>query len=134
MSDEGYVYYLRLGDMVKIGWSRRPSQRISVFGPAAIRLGVEAGSTITEAERHRQFAAHRVAGEWFRWCDELAAHIATLQPVPDAGPAGRTEVVRARVGQAMHASVTRYATVENRTMSDMTRVLLEEALTSRRNT
>ncbi len=71
------VYYLRYADRIKIGTSGRPRQRV-----AAIRhdelLAFELGGRSLEQQRHRQFAALREGGEWFRAGPELLKHIAAL--------------------------------------------------------
>lgn len=72
------VYYLRYAERIKIGTSTRPRQRL-----AAIRhdelLAFELGGRTLEQQRHRQFAALREGGEWFRSAPELLAHVAALR-------------------------------------------------------
>lgn len=70
------VYYLRVGDLIKIGTSRNLASRLAVYPPNATVLATEPGSTDLERWRHEQFN-HLLAGrnEWFRADDELLAHI-----------------------------------------------------------
>ncbi|WP_394553850.1 GIY-YIG nuclease family protein [Agromyces sp. MMS24-JH15] len=68
------VYYLRLGDRVKIGTSSNPRQRFTAL-PHDEVLAFERGDRRLEQRRHAQFAAHRILdGEWFHLVDELRAH------------------------------------------------------------
>jgi hypothetical protein len=65
----GYVYFLRMGPSVKIGFSKKPWARI-----ADLRTGFSKdfdsivcvkGTMADERAIHRRFQAHRVTGEWF---------------------------------------------------------------------
>jgi len=71
------VYYLRFDDRVKIGTTANPRQRF-----AAIRhdelLALEPGDRLIERRRHEQFAADRLAREWFALSPALAEHIRVL--------------------------------------------------------
>lgn len=66
----GNVYFLFVGDRVKIGYSRKPFHRISdlmVGLPTSPRMVlIFRGRPRDEKELHARFAAHRVNGEWFR--------------------------------------------------------------------
>jgi hypothetical protein len=73
------VYYMRLGDMVKIGWTTNLATRKAKINPQEI-LATEPGDATVERERHKQFADLRVHGEWFRlespltkWISEVKA-------------------------------------------------------------
>lgn len=78
------VYYLRLGDQVKIGTTTNlPRRMASLYvdhDPEAL-LATESGGRAVEAERHGQFAAERVYAnrELFRLSPRLAAHIDELR-------------------------------------------------------
>jgi hypothetical protein len=65
----GYIYFLRSGNRVKIGYSRRPFARVS-----EIRTGMHSavdsyvfvrGTPADEKKLHRRLAAYRTSGEWF---------------------------------------------------------------------
>ncbi|HEX5858289.1 MAG TPA: GIY-YIG nuclease family protein [Microbacterium sp.] len=72
------VYYLRYAERVKIGTTANPRQRFAAIWHDDL-LALERGDRRLEHRRHVQFAADRFGGtEWFRFSDELAAHIAIL--------------------------------------------------------
>jgi hypothetical protein len=73
------VYYMRLGDMVKIGWTTDLATRRQDVNPQEV-LATEPGDMKLERQRHQQFADLRVHGEWFRlepplteWISEVKA-------------------------------------------------------------
>lgn len=68
------VYYLLFGDRIKIGTTTDLDSRLKVI-PHDQVLAVEPGGHALERERHAQFAAHRLNGEWF------AAHAALWEHV-----------------------------------------------------
>ena len=72
----GYVYYIRIGDLIKIGYSENLSRRLGAYPPDAILLATEIGTRSLEAQRHREFAADlRRRNEWFAPSPALLAHI-----------------------------------------------------------
>jgi len=75
---QSVVYYIRLGDRVKIGTTVNMAARMSSLVPDEI-LATEPGDRQLEKMRHKQFAAQRIRGERFRLDDELAAHIAMIR-------------------------------------------------------
>ena len=65
----GYVYFLRCGDVVKIGFSKEPLVRLTGLkttlpGPVHTIVTVP-GTPYDERRLHRLVAAHRINGEWF---------------------------------------------------------------------
>lgn len=72
------VYYMAIGQMVKIGTSANLLQRIDQIGPMDV-LAVEAGGVAVERERHRQFAHLRCHREWFHFRDHLPPYVAQLR-------------------------------------------------------
>lgn len=70
MSAQGFVYFVRGGDRVKIGWSRKVALRVSQLQTASAEqlelLGEMPGTLDTERALHDTFAPLRVRGEWFR--------------------------------------------------------------------
>lgn len=72
------VYYVRIGDLIKIGTTIKLSQRMyDLMGDEV--LATEPGGRELEQSRHRQFAHLRVRGERFRSDQELLDHAAALR-------------------------------------------------------
>lgn len=77
----GYVYFAQAGEdgPIKIGWTCSPQERIDALqtsSPFKLNvLVVLEGSKKDEAAFHRQFADHRLNGEWFTDCDEIREEI-----------------------------------------------------------
>lgn len=71
------VYYMRIGNRVKIGYSTNLPARVASVMPEEV-LATEAGGRLLEDVRHRQFDQLRVIREWFRYEEPLAGHIARL--------------------------------------------------------
>jgi len=72
------VYYMRIGNRVKIGWSTNLPSRLCDINPEELMV-TEPGNRILERVRHDQFAELRSHGEWFRLEDRLSAHIEELR-------------------------------------------------------
>lgn len=72
------VYYVRFSDRIKIGFSRNLGQRLTSI-PHDELLTVEPGARAVEARRHRQFAEHRIIGEWFASAPALLEHVESLK-------------------------------------------------------
>lgn len=73
------VYYLRVGDMIKIGTTRNLQRRMAAYPPGSVLLAVEPGGEDVEAIRHRQFGHLLMErNEWFRPAPDLMAHIAEV--------------------------------------------------------
>lgn len=67
---DGWVYFIRGGDVVKIGFAKEVGDRLPKLqtgSPVRLTflLGIEAKQE-SEGEFHRRFAAYRTQGEWFR--------------------------------------------------------------------
>jgi Meiotically up-regulated gene 113 len=71
------VYYMRIGNRVKIGYTGNLRQRLSSFTPEEL-MATEPGGPKREGERHKQFAHLRTTGEWFRLEGDLVDHIQQL--------------------------------------------------------
>jgi hypothetical protein len=72
------VYYLRLGDSVKIGTTFNPRQRFAVLLHDEV-LAFELGDRAVERQRHAEFAADRLGtSEWFELTPRLRAHVTAL--------------------------------------------------------
>lgn len=75
-----WVYYIRVGDQIKIGVSIDPLKRAqSLSLTAAHIVATEPGTSLLEAKRHSEFRALHIHGEWFRAEGRLLDHIAALQ-------------------------------------------------------
>lgn len=71
--DGPIVYYVRRGDLIKIGTTADPPTRFDRLMPDEI-LAVEPGGEQTETYRHRQFGHLHCRGEYFRAAPELVEH------------------------------------------------------------
>ena len=72
----GQVYYVHVGEYIKIGYSDNLPNRIRAYPPGSKLLAVEPGDLTLEYQRHRQFEEYRAArNEWYRPAPELLAHI-----------------------------------------------------------
>ena len=79
---QGWVYYLRVGEQIKIGFSVDVKRRMRSYPPGSKLLAVEPGTKKLELGRHRQFVQHLDAGrEWFRPDEELLTHIKKMYDV-----------------------------------------------------
>jgi hypothetical protein len=75
MARNGFIYFLRCGNFVKIGFSDQPEARqreLETGNPHEIILvGCHPGTIELEQRLHRYFQAHHHRGEWFRWCPDI---------------------------------------------------------------
>ena len=74
--EPGWVYYLQVGDRIKIGYSKQVEQRMKQYPPHSTLLATHPGTPKIEREMHHKFL-HLLANgrEWFTVTDELMAHI-----------------------------------------------------------
>lgn len=75
---EGWVYFIRKGGLVKIGWSSQPSVRFKQLRPDEV-LATMPGSMRDERDLHGAFSHLREHGEWFRPEPDLLAFIDGLK-------------------------------------------------------
>jgi hypothetical protein len=74
------VYYLQVGEAIKIGYTANLPTRLRTYPPHAKLLTYEPGGPALEAQRHKEFAEDLTAGrEWFAPSDRLLAHIAEIK-------------------------------------------------------
>jgi hypothetical protein len=73
------IYYVRVGDRIKIGMTSQLTKRLAAYPPGSELLATEPGGEDVETERLRQFR-HLLADrkEWFHPGEDLLAHIASL--------------------------------------------------------
>lgn len=74
LAREPLVYYMRMSQMVKIGFTTHLAARLEVIVPQEV-VAVEFGAAKLEKARHRQFAGLRSHGEWFHLDAKLEQHI-----------------------------------------------------------
>lgn len=72
------VYYMRISDRVKIGYTSDLKRRTMEITPEEV-VATEPGGYDIEQRRHLQFARFRTRGEWFRYEGDLKEHIAQLR-------------------------------------------------------
>jgi hypothetical protein len=73
---EGWIYYVRQGELIKIGYTSNLAKRLQSYAPTGVLLAVHPGTRATEKEMHQKFAASLDQGrEWFRPRPELLRHI-----------------------------------------------------------
>jgi len=72
------VYYVRIGNRCKIGYTSNMRGRMATINPEEI-LATEPGTVDLEQMRHREFAALHSHGEWFRLEEPLTSHIDRLR-------------------------------------------------------
>lgn len=72
----GWIYYVHVGDIIKIGFTRDVRQRMRNYPPMSPLLAMHPGTLTLEKELHQQFAGSRSHGrEWFLDTPELRDHI-----------------------------------------------------------
>lgn len=79
-ADHDVVYYVKVGDLIKIGYTSDLRSRIRNYPPGRRLLATEQGSKPLEQQRLREFASLRVHGnEWHRIDAPLMVHINKLR-------------------------------------------------------
>jgi hypothetical protein len=79
---DGFVYYLHVGERIKIGYSVDVKRRMRDYPPGSELLAVEPGDRELETKRHRQFAGSRTDGrEWFRPTPDILELVAEIVDV-----------------------------------------------------
>jgi hypothetical protein len=97
------VYYMRFGNLIKIGTSGVLQTRVRVLKPDEL-LATEPGSYRLERKRHRQFSRYRAEGEFFYPAPELLEHIRKVKaqqrrPKPRAAAAPGSGQDLAKLGE-----------------------------------
>jgi hypothetical protein len=86
------VYYVQVGEFVKIGTTIRIRQRMKAYPPNKRLLATEPGGYELESRRHEQFAHLLAQGrEWYRPEVKLIDHINILRKASGAEPIVRQD-------------------------------------------
>lgn len=79
VNDPGWVYYIRMGDVIKIGYAKDVARRMRAYPPSAMLLAAHPGTPAVERDMHKRFSADLDRGrEWFRESEALVAHIESV--------------------------------------------------------
>jgi hypothetical protein len=72
----GRIYYVEVGDLIKVGFSTRMTERLAMFPPGSVLLASHEGTLNDEAVIHDTLAPWRAAGnEWYHPSPEVLAHV-----------------------------------------------------------
>lgn len=78
--ETGYVYYLEVDGLIKIGYTKDVERRLKQYPPSSELLTARIGTKITERAEHNMFASSLARGrEWFHPTLDLMKHIGKLQ-------------------------------------------------------
>lgn len=73
----GEIYFVRIDDLIKVGWTSKLADRIRAYGPKAELLTNYPGTRADESALHRQLTPSRFRGrEWYSDTDIIRAFIA----------------------------------------------------------
>lgn len=108
-----HVYFLRVGDLIKIGYSGHVYQRLRDYPPNTEILGIFPGTKKVEADLHGRFRyALRKGREWYRPAQEILDYIDDM--IDHYGPPDITDIysepgARPVVGGRLRSGATRIA-------------------------
>jgi hypothetical protein len=75
-TEPGWIYYLLVGERIKIGYTVDVRRRLRAYPPDSPLLALHPGTKQTEHDMHVKFAGSKAAGrEWFLDTPEIRAHI-----------------------------------------------------------
>jgi hypothetical protein len=75
-NEPGWVYYIRMGELIKIGYSIDVAQRMRAYPPTAELLAAHPGTELLEKQIHQKFKVHLARGrEWFHPHGDVMAHV-----------------------------------------------------------
>lgn len=78
--DPGWIYYVEQADLIKVGYSVKPIERMKSYGPTATLLAIHPGTPALEREMHGKFRRYLARGrEWYSRADPLLAHITSVR-------------------------------------------------------
>ncbi len=72
----GYIYYMRIGETLKIGYTANPQQRL--YNLRGTLIAMRRGTKKREAAEHRRFRKFHIRSEFFRDDPELVAAVAKI--------------------------------------------------------
>lgn len=114
-------YFIKCNDLIKIGVSRQWKVRLAYYVKQYERIeviGTIPGGPVREKSLHRQFAQHRVGGEWFRDNPEIRA---AIKDILDHPPPIIERLQRARVVVSPHDATPRALSKQEQRIADLTR-------------
>lgn len=95
----GMIYYLRIGEYIKIGYTANPRRRGGEYPPGSELLLTYPGSPEDEKRLHQKFSAYREAGrEWYMDAAEIREHIDEIQSQHGSFNAGMQRRTRREPG------------------------------------
>jgi T5orf172 domain len=75
----GWIYYLKVGDRIKIGYAGDVPQRMRQYPPNAVLFAVHRGTIDDERRIHASLSLHRADGrEWYHPTPELHVQLDTI--------------------------------------------------------
>jgi hypothetical protein len=76
----GGVYFVKVGEKIKVGFSYSPTRRLKQYPPGSEVLAIASNVLpAAEAEMHDRLTQFRVAGrEWYRDCEEVRSVVAGI--------------------------------------------------------
>lgn len=75
----GWIYYLKVGDLLKIGYATILYDRLRQYPPNITVLAVHPGTRDLETHLHRKFRLHRERGrEWYTDAQVIREHISEV--------------------------------------------------------
>lgn len=78
--EAGWIYYLLVGDRIKIGYSKDVERRMKQYPPTSVLLAQHPGTHNLEREMHNKFLVHLANGrEWFKVAQPVLDHIGTVR-------------------------------------------------------
>lgn len=89
---QGWIYYLRLDGMIKIGWTSNLPQRLQSYPPHYELIFDHPGTRADERDLHRSFRPSLASGrEWYHPTPEILTHIQNQRArfLPVAPPRNR---------------------------------------------
>lgn len=109
IAEGSVVYYMRIGNRCKIGYSTNLGGRLETINPEEL-LAIEPGGPAQESARHAQFRDLHTHGEWFRYEGALVEHVEHLQAAapPPPGGADFLKVLRAPLTPVEHGIAAIY--------------------------
>lgn len=82
----GWVYYLHVGERLKIGYTSSPEKRLKSYPPGSRLIAIHPGTKATETDMHQRFRHALVDGrEWFN-PDDLAIREHITEVLKQFGP------------------------------------------------